>query len=156
MSVSVEYLLRPGLEDNLLRLSSTPSKGSYAYRIGYVGDRMDRFHAALLGKVLAERSFEPRLHPTDGPEESATASARQLLDLDLHPTYPPERHRLIAARLHGTASDTRRNRQLDEAVNWLKAKEATVIYFQYQWMIKEIKERHPDLQPYRLKTVPTI
>jgi hypothetical protein len=127
-------MLEIGWSDHLMKVSLQPTNDWYAFRVGYVGSKVDSFNKHLLGKVLDEQSFEPNIETTTKQKRITTSLAKLLLDEQLSTVYSKGRQRLIVANLTGSELE-RREEQLKHAVTWLKAKEVSVIYFQYQWMV---------------------
>ena len=114
-------------------LSLRPSKGKYAFRIGFVGDQLDRFSEELLGKVLEQKSFDLR-NQLPNYNFSGTTHAKWLLSTPLTSMYSIDRHRIVAATLSEFGHwDTKW--QLKQAVDWLRSKEVQLIFFQHKWML---------------------
>lgn len=126
-------------------LTLRPSKGKYAFRIGFVGDALDRFDGALLGKILEQKSFNQRSQQSNH-DFGGTADAKWLLRTPLTGMYSIDRHRIVAATLSETGHwDTKW--QLKQAVDWLRSKEVQLIFFQHKWMLM------PELQSVLDRTV---
>ncbi len=114
-------------------LTLKPSKGQYAFRIGFLGDRIDRFDRDLLGKILEQKSFNQRTQQHNSGFDG-NPDAKWLLSTPLTGMYTTDRHRIVAATLSEFGNwDTKW--QLKQAVEWLKSKEVQLIFFQHKWML---------------------
>lgn len=122
-----------GLSEHLAKVALNPSRLCYAFRIGYIGSKVDRFDESLLGKVLDAQVFEESDLRSKG-KGIATKHAKKLLETRLDEFYPSDRQRLVIANLTGIEKD-QRIKKLQQAVTWLKTKDVAIIYFQYQWMV---------------------
>lgn len=122
-----------GLSQHLYKTSPSPVRGSYAFRIGYVGSEVQRFDKNLLGKVLDAHVFEESIIDERG-KNIATKHAIKLLETPLDDFYPADRQRLVLANLTGLEKD-QRIEKLRQAIAWLKEKKVAIIYFQYHWMV---------------------
>ena len=114
-------------------LTRRPLKGRYAFRIGFVGDRVDRFDGEFIGKILEQKSFNQRSqHPNH--DFGGTTDAKWLLSTPLTSLYSIDRHRIVAATLSEFGHwDTKW--QLKQAADWLRSKELQLIFFQHKWML---------------------
>lgn len=133
MSISSMTYVQSGLSDRLKWTSLNPTTNKYAFRIGFIGDSIDRFEEGLLGKVLEEKSFSSssvdmqKLH-------KGTAFAKWLLEESRSDKYETKRQRLIAATVQSEYEEEA-HWQVQQAVAWLQSMEVQQIFFQHKWML---------------------
>ncbi|MEO0728662.1 MAG: hypothetical protein AAFZ63_29260 [Bacteroidota bacterium] len=115
-----------------------PAKREFAFRIGFLGDQVDRFIRELLGKILEQKSFN-QCNQQQNYKVDGTTDAKWLLNTLLASLYSTDRHRIVVAELSEFGHwDTKW--QLKQAVDWLRSKEVQLIFFQHKWMLS------PELQ----------
>lgn len=138
-------IIQPSRPNRLLYLPlASSTMGTCAYRIGFIGDRVDRMDHGLLGKVLEQRSFEPQLNASQ-QSSTGTAFVRSLLKQKLNADYPVDHQRVIAASLTGQC-EFKRQTQLKLAVRWLLDQQVAAIFFQHRWIDLSEMQRFVGMQ----------
>lgn len=108
-------------------------KDKYAFRIGFLGDHIDRFDSALIGKVLEQKSFNTQQEMLSD-DVSGTTDAAWLLSTSFTDLYSVDRHRIVAATLY-RQSQQDMQWQFQQAIEWLRRKQVKLIFFQHNWML---------------------
>ncbi len=138
-------IIQPSRHTSLLHLPiAGPTMGTCAYRIGFIGDWVDRMDRGLLGKVLEQRSFEPQLNASL-QSSHGTALVRSLLKQKLDADYPVDYQRVILASLTGQC-EFKRQTQLKLAVRWLLDQQVAAIFFQHRWIDLSEMQRFVGMQ----------
>lgn len=137
--------LKPNQQSRLLILpTESPTMGTCAFRIGFVGNWVDRRDGELLGKVLEQRNFEPQLNASPQPMPG-TALVKTLLKQQLSDDFPISHQRMLLASLTGQCK-FKRQAQLKLAVRWLMDQQVRAIFFQHRWIDLSEMQRFVGMQ----------
>lgn len=137
MSAYNKHIFNLNPTGHWLLLSPKVDQTSFSCRIGFVGDPIDRSDQELTGKIMGQRRFERESDKNTDCME-ATNSVKAFLANPINDSHLASSQYVLAAQLSGN-EEALKKEQLKLAVDWLKSQNVNAIFFQYQWMLSEIK-----------------